>query len=248
MAYRIGRRTLLLTLWSMKGGSGTSTAAAGLASTMVASGSGRARSDVLLVDLDGDLPALMGLASSDGPGVADWLATPRSDAAALGRLEVEVGSGLSLVPRGAASTWPADRAEDLVDALAADSRSVVVDAGTVGVEDDGGCAALRRELIGGLGSEGSTFLVIRPCYLALRRVLIAMGDAAVIRPDGVVLVSEHGRALDDTDVARALAVPVCATVPVDPAVARAVDAGLITSRPPRSLRRALDGLADRELR
>ena len=79
-----------------------------------------------------------------------------------------------------------------------------------------------------------SLLVIRPCYLALRRAL-----EAPLRPSGVVLVAEEGRSLGRADVEDVLGVPVRAEIRVDPAVARAVDAGLLAGRLPRGLERAL---------
>ncbi len=87
------------------------------------------------------------------------------------------------------------------------------------------------------GAEVS-LLVLRPCYLALRRAL-----AAPVRPSGVVLVTESGRALGRRDVEEVLGVPVRAQVPVEESVARAVDAGMLARRVPRSLERALRPLA-----
>jgi hypothetical protein len=58
-----------------------------------------------------------------------------------------------------------------------------------------------------------------------------------------VLLAEPGRALDATDVESVIGAPVVAQVSVDPAVARAVDAGLLASRLPRGLERALRGAA-----
>lgn len=52
-------------------------------------------------------------------------------------------------------------------------------------------------------------------------------------------MTEPGRALDRTDVETVVGAPVQAEVPLDPAVARAVDAGLLASRLPRGLERAL---------
>ena len=75
---------------------------------------------------------------------------------------------------------------------------------------------------------------MRPCFLALRRAV-----AAPVRPSGVVLVREPGRSLGRRDVEDALQVPVCAEVDLEPAVARAVDAGLLATRLPRSLAHAL---------
>ena len=56
-------------------------------------------------------------------------------------------------------------------------------------------------------------------------------------------MSEPGRSLTRHDVAAALGAPVVAVVEIDPAVARAVDAGLLASRLPRGLARELRGVA-----
>ena len=76
-------------------------------------------------------------------------------------------------------------------------------------------------------------LVTRPCYVALRR---AIGVPFV--PDHVVLISEHQRCLTERDVSLALALPVT-SVPYDPAIARAIDAGLLAARLPRCLANAI---------
>ena len=83
-----------------------------------------------------------------------------------------------------------------------------------------------------------SLLVLRPCYLALRRAV-----DAPLRPSGVVLVAEPGRALGRRDVEDVLDAPVRAEVPVSPAVARMVDAGLLSRRLPRLLERALAPVA-----
>lgn len=76
-------------------------------------------------------------------------------------------------------------------------------------------------------------LVTRPCYLALRR---AIGVPFI--PDHVVLIAEHQRCLTERDVSLALALPV-ASVAHDPAIARAIDAGLLAARLPRCLANAI---------
>ena len=53
--------------WAVKGGSGATLIAATLALSC--------RTDSLLVDLDGELPALLGVPEPDGQGVGDWLAS-----------------------------------------------------------------------------------------------------------------------------------------------------------------------------
>ena len=59
----------LLAFWSPKGGSGTSVTAAA-----VAIQAAKVRRPVRLVDLRGDLPAVLGLGADPATGVADWLA------------------------------------------------------------------------------------------------------------------------------------------------------------------------------
>ena len=202
--------------WSVKGGSGTTVVAASLALVL------SHRRPALLVDLAGDAPAALGMAEPAGPGVADWLASPTADVAALHRLAVPATDTLHLLPCGSEVPGEGGRWAALAGALAAADAAVVVDAGT-GTPDAAMAAAATHRL-----------LVIRPCYLGLRRAV-----AAAVAPTGVVLVTEPGRALSARDVERALGAPVVAEVQYDPAVARAVDAGLLSSRLPRALAQQL---------
>ena len=216
---------MLFACWSPKGGSGTTVVTAALGLLLART----APSGALLADLAGDLPTALGLAAGpSGIGLADWLAAgPDVPDDALERLEVDAGPRLRLLPwRGPAGPSLADagRGEALAAALSADPRPVVVDCGSAGTGAPLAIAA----------SATFSLLVIRPCYLALRRVL----DAS-LRPSAVVLVTEEGRSLGRADIEDVLGVPVRAEVRVDPGVARAVDAGLLAGRLPRALERAL---------
>ena len=212
---------MLTTVWSVKGGSGVSVIAAALAAVVA-----RHRGDTLLVDLAGDQPAVLGLPEPPGPGVRDWLAAPHGSAEALHRLTVPTSTSLRLLPVGSAARWEPARHADLAEALASWSHPVVVDGGL----GDGPARDLARA--------GSSLLVVRSCYLALRRAVRARPAA-----DGVVLVLDAGRSLDRVDVERVLGLPVRCTVAVDPSVARAVDAGLLASRVPHGLARSLRAVA-----
>ena len=213
---------MLVTCWSVKGGSGTTVIAAALSLLLAR----RLPGEVVLVDAGGDAPAALGLPEPGGPGVLDWLATPGLDGTALARLEVDAGSGLRLVPRGAVGVAAPglDDAGRLVAALCDRSAAVVVDAGPPG-------SPLTHDLAAGATV---SLLVLRPCYLALRRAL-----AAPVRPSAVVVVEEGRRSLDPTDIEDVLGVPVRAVVPWDPAIARCVDAGLLGARLPGVLATAL---------
>ncbi len=216
---------MLIACWSPKGGSGTTVVACGLAAVLARSGSPEG---VLLADLSGDAACVLGMVDPPGPGLAEWLgAGPDVGPAALGRLEVEAATRLRLLPwkpPGPDFRPTAGRAEALVDALSADPRPVVADCGS---------AAAGAGLALAAGASVS-LLVLRPCYLALRRAL-----AAPVRPSGVVLVTEPRRALGRRDVEDVLGVPVRAEISLDDGVARAVDAGLLARRVPRLLERAL---------
>jgi len=181
----------------------------------------------LLVDLAGDAPAVLGLPDPGDPGLAGWLlAGADVPADALTRLELDVGNGLSLLPSGSdAIVGQSHRAEVLAALLAADGRPVVAD-----------CGRLDRSEVGVALAAGAThsLLVTRACYLALRRA-----STAAVRPSGVVLVKEPGRALGRADVEQVVGAPVRAEIAVDPAIARAVDAGVLCARLPRGLERAL---------
>jgi len=215
---------VLITCWSSKGGSGTTVVAAVLAHLLAADAG-----SALLVDLGGDLPAALGLPEPAG-GLTGWV-----EGVDLRRLEVDAGHGLRLVPRGRGAL-PEGAGEALAAALGG-SGVAVADAGVLGEGTGGGPG--RAELGLDLALAATTsLLVVRPCFLALRRAV-----AAPLRPSGVVLVDEAHRVLGADDVEAALGVPVVAVVPWDPAVARRVDAGLLGSSLPRAMARALRSAA-----
>ena len=79
----------------------------------------------------------------------------------------------------------------------------------------------------GLGlSPSQRYLVVRPCYLALRRAT----ETGVAGTHGVVLVVEAQRSLGQADVEDVTGLAVVATMDVTSTVARYIDAGLIGAR------------------
>lgn len=214
-------QAVLIACWAVKGGVGTTVIASSLALTLAP----RTPAGAVLADLSGDVPAALGLAQVDSPGLAGWLrAGDDVPADALTRLEIEVAPGLTLLARGPGRLRER-RAQVLASLFERGARTVVADCGTR-------LSGTRATVAAGAGR---SLLVTRPCYLALRH---AVGVSP--RPTGVVLVREPGRALGRSDVERVVGAPVVAEVEQDPAVARAVDAGLLSqSRLPRALTRAL---------
>lgn len=219
---------MITACWSLKGGSGTTVVAAGLALAQQR----RSAERVLLVDLAGDQPAVLGVPQPIGPGVAEWMAAgPSAPPDALARLETTVGPGLALLHRGDGDLR-AGAAELLVQVLAGSGRRVVVDCGTL-VPGRAVDAAVR------VAAEATrSLLVTRPCFLALSRA-----EHAPLTPSGVVVVREPGRCLTDRTVADTVRAPVVLSVDVDPAVARAVDSGLLVSRLPRRFAQVLRAVA-----
>lgn len=200
---------MLSVCWSVKGGTGTSVFAASLALELAR------HEPVTLVDLAGDLPCVLGVPAPLGP--------PPMSAYASSPFATPVsGTSLRLVPRSGAAA----RVDVLVDTIVDASPTVVVDAGVVTEDDTPSAAVLARA--------DRSLLVLRPCYLAVRRAC-----ASRHRAHGIVLVVEPGRSLTAHDVEAVVGVPVVAEIPFDPAIARAVDAGLLATRMPLSLRAPL---------
>lgn len=218
---------------STKGGSGTSTVTAGLAAMtgLRAIAARSSRTSVLVVDLLDDLPAIFGIPAPLN-GLAEWLT--RATDEDFTDLCLDCGHGVQLVPSGtsplpdpASNLW--NRLAGIIEHHVASDNQVFLDLGTHRIPDRLECrlAAIPNR----------SLLVIRPCYLALRRAIEGRDTF-----EGVVLVTGGDRVLGKRDVESVLGIPVVCEVPLDPDVARRVDSGLFNSRLPTSLVTALDGL------
>jgi hypothetical protein len=199
--------------WAAKGGSGTTvvTAAMALAAT----------EPTLLIDLDGDQPAVLGLPEPDGPGMHDWLRS-EAEPTRIDSLEIKIDQRVALLPAGRIGPVDPDRWSILASWLQHERRRVIIDAGS---------RQPPRDLF---DVAQQAWLVTRPCYLALVAAV-----AQTRRPTGVVLVDEPGRSLRSSDIEASLGAPIVAKTLCDPAIARAVDAGLLVSRLPGGLKRQL---------
>lgn len=220
---------MLTACWSVKGGSGTTAVAASL--TIALAGAGR---PVVAADFAGDLAVAIGLPDPPGPGVRNWLdAGSDVPADGLERIAATGERGITFVPRG---DWVTGRGSDDCDAavrLADGLRAltpgapVIADAGVV---DSPGMRAF-------VAAADRSLLVVRSCYLGLRRAVAAP------RPTAVVVVREPGRSLSPRDIGDSLGVPVAAVIEWDPAVAYALDTGLLRTRLPRRVTQQLRRVA-----
>ncbi len=227
---------MLLTFWSSKGGSGTSTVSTACAGVLA-----EHHAPVQLVDLAGDQPALVGAAADPTTGLNDWLALgPEAPTEALVRIAVEIdGPAFTLLPMGRPTR---DGHAPPTGAAGAALAMALAEAGGVAVADLG--RADTPALVAMAELADATLLVIRPCYLALRRAVQA---PALKHTHGVVMIDEPGRALGAREISDVLGVPVLARVAWRSAIARAADAGLVLARTPDALRRPLTRMAGRWL-
>jgi hypothetical protein len=215
---------MLLSLWSPKGGSGTSVFTAACALVLATQRPTR------LVDLDGDQRAVLGLTPTgglDGPGVCDWLATgPTAPGDALTRLALDAAPGLQLVPAGACAgrAGAGGEAGAALGVVLREWGTVVADCGRA--DDDASRALVEVS--------DHSIVVVRGCYLAVCR---AAADTLVRHASGMVVLEEPGRVLGRREVFDVLGVPVLSTVPVRASLGRLVDAGVLASRLPDQLAR-----------
>ncbi len=197
--------------WSVKGGSGTTVFASALALSLA-----QRHGTATIIDLGGDVPSVLGMVEPAGTGIRDWLSQSRRERQDLLDLRIAATSQLQVIPAGSATSFDTDALDDLLASLP--DGSVVVDFGLLQPPN-----SVRQ-------AAQADWLVVRPCYLALRRA--ARLDE---RPGGVVLIKEQGRALTARDVQSVVGSPVVAEITLADGVARSVDAGLLATRLPKLL-------------
>jgi hypothetical protein len=213
---------VLTVCWSVKGGVGST-----VVSALLALGHARRSSEgALAIGLDDDLAMALGVSVRPTVGFAEWTCTEDAPPDALARLATEVGAGLHVIGAGAGELC-LDRLASRSSELEMTTRPVIVDVGNAS-------APVVTRLT---AAASSSLLVVRSCYLGLRRCQDLPAE-----PTGVVLVREPGRSLTCRDVEAVIGVPVLVEIDVDPAVARLVDAGLLTTRLPRSLSRTIEAV------
>jgi len=219
----------LTVCWSAKGGSGTTVVAAGLALDS-------ARPSALL-DVDGDLPMILGVPEPAGQGLSHWFDSGAPPEAILD-LAIDLDATTRLIPRGPARIpRRAPRWGELGRWLAASDIAFVADVGlgdppVALLPESAPTAASKSLSLKPSGAKG--LLITRPCYVALMRARLL--DT---RPDGVILIDERGRDISARDVEISVGAPVVAKVPFDPAIARAVDRGLLAMALPGSIKNIL---------
>jgi hypothetical protein len=193
---------------SPKGGNCTTVTTAAFALTSALRGT-----PTVLFDLCGDAPAVLGLSEPSSPGINDWLnENGDGTAESLVKLGTPLHNGLVVVHRGARFVEGQPRWQQFAEAISSLPQNVIIDAGTTFVPEE-----VRTAV-------HTVTMVTRACYLSLRRA------THLPKPHNVVVIKEESRALTVNDVSHVLGVPLRAEIPYNPAISRAVDAGLLPSR------------------
>ena len=209
----------MIVCWSVKGGSGATV----VASTLALVNAEKSPRGALIVDLAGDVPAVLGLAEPSGIGIGEWFSqNENSSRMALQSIAIQATANLQLIARGSGQINATANFAELAASLATFDVPVIIDAG---------CGVVSPEL---LARASSSLLITRPCYLSLRRAA-----QLNVAPTGVVLINEPGRALGKRDVESVIGAPVIAEITFDATISRAVDAGLLASSLPNILAKQL---------
>jgi hypothetical protein len=223
--------------WAAKGGSGTTVVATALALNSTRPS--------LLVDLDGEIPVVLGLAEPDRPGIVEWMAS-EAPPDHLRDLLIDIGASAWLLPwsGGLASRPLRSSASPLRSTGTARDRSTgprweqlahwLVEWSIVHGADVTIDAGTGEPPLALVDVAARKLLVTRPCYLSLRRA-----QRCGTRPSGIVFVHEPGHGLSRRQIELSLGAPVEATIGLDPAIARAVNAGLLANRLPKVIVREL---------
>lgn len=202
---------MLITCWSPKGGTGTSTTVAVMAAAAL-----RRRRPVRVLDATGDQAALFAVAPT-GPGLHDWLAGG-ADAPldAIDRLALTVAPRAVLVHAGLRPEAPSAAAAGVALArhLRSDATITLADLGAAG---DPALAALAEHA-------DVSLVVARACFLALARIT---ADERTAAATGLVVLRERGRTLRAHDVEAVTGRPVVLDTPLRPSIARLADAGTL---------------------
>lgn len=200
-------------VYATKGGQGVTTTAATLAILTA-----RAGRRTLLVDTTGDLAAILNITSDrTEPGLAEYL-EPASHIT-LNTITTNITDSLDIIHRGNGPITYSTHTYGLLTNGLGQYDHVIIDTTD---QDYAWTLPVNHRV-----------LVTRPCYLALRRAPFAPP------PTAIVVINEPGRALNPNDIEAVIGIPVTATVPYTPTISRTIDAGLLNSRLPRELTRAL---------
>lgn len=214
---------MLISVFSAKGGVGTSSIATLLASSLAK------YDETLLVDAShGDLQAICCVEHSNY-GFEDWLASEKPSARALSEISVVVDRNLSLVASKARQTGTGNIAfsDYILGEVIKASPVVVADFGIDGSKFGEKCIQASDYVV----------LVLKQCYLSL---LSATEKSFIDQVDVLVVVKEQGRSISVEKITDVLHAKCVIEIDSRKDFARTIDAGVLVQRPPKQMIEPID--------
>ena len=232
---------MLITVFSPKGGSGTTTCSALIAKSF----STKFNTKTVLIDAhNGDLQTVVGVEQKSEYGFVQWAQAKFPSQKNLDRISNRINENLSYVSfssivnddfsinldtieHDAENTLP----KKLVDALSNTENIYVIDVGTKSDE-------IAKAFI---EASDLVFMVIRGCYIGLSR---AMAHPFRENIDVVLVVEESGRTITSKQITSTLKLNCVIEVEARRDYARSVDAGVMLFRTPKNMISSIDHFVD----
>lgn len=225
------RRSVLISVFSPKGGVGTT-----VASVLIGQACSRYSSTFIVDACRGDVDNVVGMQSDAKYCFDDWMCSPEPSSTSLCSIAVTVIENLNVVvgrthsenemneqfPRAFQREISYEKRRCIVNALVQMEGHCVVDLGTE-------LSALNVEIA---QASDVVVMVLRECYLALAR---AIEHPLVHHVDACVIVQENGRSISVDQIVDTLSLTTVIEVDARRDFARCIDAGVLIHRTPARL-------------
>lgn len=228
---------MLITVFSPKGGSGTSTCAALVAKSF----SQNFSLPTMLIDAhNGDIETVIGVDSESEYGFVQWADAKLSTANNLSRISSFITDNFSFVSYSSVKN---DRyvdtallvtveekqikAKQIVDALSNNETNYIVDIGTR-VNETTNALVEASDLV---------IMVMKGCYVSLNR---ASAHPYTSSTDTCIVISEPGRTITTKQISDVLKLNCIIEIEARRDFAKCIDAGILIFRTPRNMINAVD--------
>ena len=232
---------MLITVFSPKGGSGTTTCSALIAKSF----STKFKTNTVLIDAhNGDLQTVVGVEPKSEYGFVQWVQAKFPSQKNLDRISNRINENLSYVTFSSIvnddfnidlDTINHDventLTKKLVDALSNTENIYVIDVGTKSDE-------IAKAFI---EASDLVFMVIRGCYIGLSR---AMAHPFRKNIDVVLVIEESGRTITSKQITSALKLNCVIEVEARRDYAKSIDAGVMLFRTPKNMISSIDHFVD----
>lgn len=228
---------MLITVFSPKGGSGTTTCAALIAKSF----SQQFSIPTVLIDAyDGDVETVVGVDSESEYGFIQWTEAKDPTANNLARIATSISDNFSFVSYSSVKNdkynAPApsqsiqeknQKAAQLVEALSNNESNYVIDIGT-NVNESTNAIIEASDIV---------VMVIKGCYISLNR---ASSHPYSSSADSVIVLSEPGRTITSKQICDVLRIKCVIEIEARRDFAKCIDAGILIFRTPKNMIGAID--------